>query len=132
MRWKVPSRSKWMLTHNAAMGCLKLAIEAPPTPCKVEWMKQAEKLMALFLRQLDTFYKHRGIGLPSINVENVNVQAGGQAIVGHVQVERKPDRHEAEMNPPGKIIDQQPVETLDLTPTDPVYTDASIGRRGSP
>jgi hypothetical protein len=117
-------------THNAALGCLKQALEAPQTPYRFELMKQAERLMALYLRQYDTLYKYRGVGMPTVNVENVNVQAGGQAIVGHVQAERKPDRPEAEMYPPGKTIDQHSVETLDLTPTDPVYADARIGRRG--
>lgn len=118
-------------THNAAMGCLKLAIEAKQTPYGFEHMKHAERFMVLYLRQFEALDKHRGIGMPSVNVENVNVQAGGQAIVGHVQTERTPDRHEGEMCPSSKAIDQHSVETLDLTPTDPVYVDLRANRSGS-
>lgn len=119
-------------THNAAMGCLKLAIEASQPSSRIEHMKMAERMMLLYLRQLEALDKHRGIGIPSVNVENVNVQAGGQAIVGHVQTELKPDRHEVDVHAPGATIEQQSVETLDLMPADPVYADARIGRRGSP
>jgi len=125
-------------THNAALGCLQQALETPQTPYSFERLKQAEKLMALYLRQLEVLNKHRGLGVPSVNVENVNVQAGGQAIVGHVQAERRPDRREAEMNPssgmhpPRNSTDPRSAETLDLGPIDPVHSDAKIERRGSP
>lgn len=119
-------------THNAALGCLKLALDGPQTPYSFERLKQAEKLMGLYLRQFEAFNKHRGIGIPTVTVENVNVQAGGQAIVGHVQAERKSDRHEVEMQSPATTIDQKSVDTLDLTPLDPVYADARIARRGKP
>jgi len=116
-------------THNAALNCLMLALKEPQTPYSFERVQQAHKLMALYLRQVEAFDKHRGIGLPSINVENVNVQAGGQAIVGHVQVEQKPDQNEGEMQSPGTSIQQKPVETLDLKPADPVYAEARARRR---
>lgn len=120
-------------THNAALGCLKLALEGPQTRYTFERWKQAEKFMALYLRQLEALNKQRGIGMPSVTVENVNVQAGGQAILGHVQAERKPDRYEVEMQSPGTTIDQKPVdEASDLTTIDPVWADARITRRGSP
>jgi hypothetical protein len=125
-------------THNAALGCLQQALETPQTPFSFERLKQAEKLMGLYLRQLEALNKHRGIGAPTFNVGNVNVQAGGQAIVGHVQAERRPDQREAEMpsasatHPPSNSTDPRPVETVNLRPIDPIQSDARIGRRGRP
>lgn len=127
-----PLAVQMVAVHYAAMGCLQQAVGTPQTPYTFERLKQAEKLMALYLRQMEVFDKHRGIGVPSVNVGNVNVQPGGQAIVGHVQVEQKPDQHEGETQSPGKTIEQKPVETLDLKPADPVYAGAKSGRRGSP
>ena len=48
-------------------------------------LKHAHKLMSLYTHQLATLNKHRGKGQQKGTVEHVNVQAGGQAIVGNVE-----------------------------------------------
>jgi hypothetical protein len=118
--------------HNAALGCLTQFVGAQHSPQRFEYIKQAERLMSLYLRQLETLDKHRGIGVARVNVENVNVQAGGQAVVGHVQTERMLARPEVEVSPPGKALEHKPVETLDPMPAAPVRAAARTGRHGSP
>jgi hypothetical protein len=118
-------------THNAALECLKLGILAGQTPYGFDYIKQAEKLMSLSLRQLEALDKHRGVGVTRVNVENVNVQAGGQAVVGHVQTERMLDRPDVEVCPPERAIEHKPIETLDLMPAAPAHAPARKGRNGS-
>ncbi|KHA53892.1 hypothetical protein Z947_4213 [Sulfitobacter geojensis] len=48
-------------------------------------LKHAEKLMALYAKQLATLDKHHGKGQQKVTVEHVHVEAGGQAIVGNVE-----------------------------------------------
>src|SRR4051794_18970929 len=54
--------------------------------------KNADKLMALYLGQIDALDKHRGKGQHKMTVEHVYVEAGGQAVVGLVQSGAQPRR----------------------------------------
>ena len=73
-------------THDAALQCLKRAAASPQEFKIVDLsLKQAHKLMTLYTQQLATLNKHRGKGQQKVTVEHVNVQAGGQAIVGTVE-----------------------------------------------
>lgn len=47
-------------------------------------LKYASKLMAMYVRQLETLDKHRGKGQQKITVEHVTVNAVGQGIVSNV------------------------------------------------
>ena len=78
-------------THNAAMECLRRAM-IPDQSLKGhdQNLKHATKLLAIYERQLAALDKHRGRGQQKITVEHVNVHAGGQAIVGHVDGSPKP------------------------------------------
>ena len=51
-------------------------------------LNHAQKLMALHTKQLAALDKHRGKGQQKVTVEHVNVAAGGQAIVGNVDVKK--------------------------------------------
>lgn len=76
-------------THNAALECLRRATLPNQTfEGRDMALKHAEKLMALFTKQLATLDKHRGKGQQKVIVEHVNVEAGGQAIVGNVETGR--------------------------------------------
>ena len=55
-------------------------------------LKHAHKLMSLYAKQLETLNKHRGKGQQKVTVEHVNVQAGGQAIVGTVEAGQRGKR----------------------------------------
>lgn len=79
-------------THNAIVQCFRRAMLADQTleAQKVN-LSQAERLMGLYTRQMDALAKHRGKGHPNITVGRVNVESGGQAIVGRVDAgQRKP------------------------------------------
>lgn len=73
-------------THDAALECLKrAALPGQTFEGRDMALKHAHKLMSLYTQQLATLNKHRGKGQQKVTVEHVNVQAGGQAIVGNVE-----------------------------------------------
>lgn len=76
-------------THDAALECLRrAAISNQSFDGRDMALKHAQKLMMLYTKQLETLDKHRGKGQQKVTVEHVNVQAGGQAIVGNVEAGR--------------------------------------------
>ncbi|NYI27472.1 hypothetical protein [Sulfitobacter geojensis] len=73
-------------THFAALECLRRATLPNQTfEGRDMALKHAEKLMALYAKQLATLDKHHGKGQQKVTVEHVHVEAGGQAIVGNVE-----------------------------------------------
>lgn len=73
-------------THFAAMDCLRRAALPNQTfEGRDVNLKHAQKLMALYARQLETLNKNRGKGQQKVTVEHVHVAPGGQAIVGNVE-----------------------------------------------
>ncbi len=76
-------------THHAALECLRRAmIPGQLLPALEHNLRMAEKMMLLFAKQLETLNRHRGKGQQKVTVEHVNVEAGGQAIVGSVETGR--------------------------------------------
>lgn len=74
-------------THNATMECLRRAmIYDQSLEAQKVYLSQAERLMNLYTRHVDALARHRGGGPPNITVGQVNVESGGQAIVGNVGV----------------------------------------------
>ena len=72
-------------THDAAVECLRrAALPSQTFEGRDMALKHAHKLMTLYTQQLATLNKHRGKGQQRVTVEHVNVEAGGQAIVGTV------------------------------------------------
>ena len=72
-------------THTAALDCLRrAAVDGQTFAGRDMALKHAQKLMALYAKQLETLNKHRGKGQQRVTVEHVNVAPGGQAIVGNV------------------------------------------------
>ena len=77
-------------THHAALDCLRRAALPNQTFAGRDMaLKHAQKLMSLYLQQLTALNKHRGKGQQKVTVEYVNVEAGGQAIVGSVETTGK-------------------------------------------
>lgn len=77
-------------THFAALECLRRAAISNQTESGRETsLKNAQKLMTLFTRQLETLNRHRGKGQQKVTVEHVHVGEGGQAIVGNVEAGAK-------------------------------------------
>ncbi len=76
-------------THTAALECLRRAVLNNQTfEGRNMNLNQAQKLMTLYAKQLATLDKHRGKGQQKVTVEYVNVESGGQAIVGHIETSR--------------------------------------------
>jgi hypothetical protein len=78
-------------THAAAMECLRRAmIPKQLLPATESNLRSAQKLMALYTRQMEALNRHRGKGQQKVTVEYVNVEPGAQAIVGSVETSRSP------------------------------------------
>lgn len=97
-------------THSAAVESLRrAAIPAQSDMGRDVSLKHAHKLMTLYARQLATLNKHRGKGQQKVTVEHVNVEKGGQAIVGNVEAG---GRRDADAKPPE--LEHKPDDTVPL------------------
>jgi hypothetical protein len=77
--------TQMIAAHSAAMDCQRRAhAEGLSIEAREQNLKYAAKFMTVFARQVEALAKHRGKGQPELTVGNVNVNAGGQAIVGHL------------------------------------------------
>jgi hypothetical protein len=71
--------------HNIAMDCLKRAMIVDQTFEGVEAnVNRATKMLRTFAMQTEALKKYRSGGQQKVTVEHVNVNKGGQAIVGTV------------------------------------------------
>ncbi len=81
--------AQMIATHSAAMEYLRRAIIPNQTTVGIDlYLKHATKLLSVFAKQLETLNRNRGKGQQKVTVEHVQVQSGGQAIVG--SIEHKP------------------------------------------
>lgn len=114
--------TQMVATHNAAMECLRRAmIPAQSFPGRDQNLKYAAKLLSIYSRQIETLNKHRGKGQQKVTVEYVNVESGGQAVVGHIETgggaakrnRRKKSEPDAVSHDPGETIDMD-LNDMDL------------------
>ncbi|MBQ0721713.1 MAG: hypothetical protein KBT88_16100 [Gammaproteobacteria bacterium] len=78
--------AQMVATHSLAMKMAGLASHpAQSTAMTAQCITQSTKLMNTFNNQLTTLQKYRSKGTQTIQVQHVNVEAGGQAIVGNVR-----------------------------------------------
>ena len=72
--------------HSAAMECLRRAA-IPNQTFKGQDMafKNAQKMFRLYLDQVKALNKLQGRSDQKVVIEHVNVEAGGQAIVGNIE-----------------------------------------------
>jgi hypothetical protein len=71
--------------HSLAMDCLKRASQEGQTPELMDInINRATKLLRTFPTQMEALNRHRGMVSQQMVVGNVNVNEGGQAIVGSV------------------------------------------------
>jgi hypothetical protein len=78
--------SQMTAVHNQAMECLRRVTEVnQPIDILTRYQNQAVKLMKTFTAQLEALNKHRRKGKQQVVVEHVNVNQGGQAIVGNIE-----------------------------------------------
>ena len=69
-----------VLLHNAAVECVQRAMARQMPEAQEIGLRQATRLMSMFLRQTEALDRHRGQGTPVVNVENVNVEPGAQRL----------------------------------------------------
>ncbi len=119
--------AQMMGVHAAAMHCLQAAAVPGQTFHSVDMrLKHAGKLLSLFTRQLEALDKHRGKGQQKVTVEYVNVESGGQAVVGHVEggrTQRKGKARKRRRSP--KQIESKETVPFEMTSREsaPISTD---------
>jgi hypothetical protein len=81
-------------THSAALECLRRAALPDQTPAVVDMsLRHAGRLMTTYLRQLEVLDRRRGSRPSPTTVKyDVNVESGGQAVVGTVHPGPLPQR----------------------------------------
>ena len=112
--------AQMVATHNTVISCVAFAMDPKQTSHACDqYLKHAEKLMATYTRQMAALDKYRGKGQQKIRIEHVNVEAGGQAMVGHIETgaNQKPRRRAAKRTP--KAIPDNPGQTLDMAAAAP-------------
>ncbi len=110
--------AQMVATHSAAMECLQRAMfDGQSLIGRDLNLKHAAKLLLIYTRQVEVLDKHRGKGQQKVTVEYVNVEPGGQAIVGHVEMGRR-KRRKAPASPETPAIDHAPEVPLEIP--DPV------------
>ena len=110
--------------HEATVECLQEARLPLQTPAGRDTnLKHAFKFMGLFTKQLEALDRLRGKGQQKMTVERVNVESGGQAIVG--QVGARPDWPENETNEKAAT----PGETLEHEPSDATKSGSSLRKK---
>ena len=112
--------AQMVATHNAAMECFNRAMMPNQSSLDCDqYFKHAAKLLSIYTRQMAALDKHRGKGQQKIRIEHVNVEAGGQAMVGHIETgaNQKPRRRAAKRTP--KAIPDNPGQTLDMAAAAP-------------
>ena len=77
--------AQMVTTHLAAMSALRRLKGSENVAQQDSNGNLAVKLLRTFTMQLEALQRYRGKGQQKVTVEHVNVNAGGQAIVGTVQ-----------------------------------------------
>jgi hypothetical protein len=108
--------AQMVATHSAAMECLRRAmISGQSLAVRDLNLKHAAKLLSIYTRQVEVLDKHRGKGQQKVTVEHVHVEAGGQAIVGHVETGGR-KLHKKSQSPAIEKAPEVPLETLNEQP----------------
>jgi hypothetical protein len=116
--------SQMVASHNAAMECVRRAqLTGQTFDGRDQSLKHAAKLMAIFTRQVEALDKHRNRGQQKITVEHVTVNAGGQAIVGGVDLGGGAQARATPAQPPALTSDPGPlapvIEQTDFVAVEP-------------
>ena len=78
--------SQMVVVHNLAMDFSQRAVADEQTVDGVDRnINRVTKLMRTFTAQVETLKRHRTGGKQTIQVQHVNVNEGGQAVVGNIQ-----------------------------------------------
>ena len=72
-------------THNMAMELVGLARQNTSKTYFEEFARHAERTLRIYSQQAAIFGKYRNGGKQTVEVKHVNVESGGQAIIGDVK-----------------------------------------------
>jgi hypothetical protein len=112
-------------THNAVMECHRRAmIPEQPFEGWRENLNQANRLSRTFAALSEALDRHRGKGQQRITVEHVNVQAGGQAIVGAVTSGVRSNQSSQEQTRAMPEITHEPI--IPMRSPDPEWRTVSV------
>jgi hypothetical protein len=78
--------------HNVAMEAMAGALLEKSPEARQECANRAAKMLRIFTTQMEALKKYRGGGHQQITIKHVNVNEGGQAIVGHIETGHREDR----------------------------------------
>ncbi len=110
--------TQMVASHNTAMECLRRAmVERQPSAVRDLNLKPAAKFLSIYSRQVEVLDKRRGKGQQKMTIEYINVEPGGQAIVGHVETgsaRRRKRPATAAMTPAIDHSSEVPVDIPDL------------------
>jgi hypothetical protein len=84
------------------MDCLQRASNTDSLIQRELELKYATKGAEVITRLVEAFDGHRGRGKQNVTVGNVNVESGGQAVVGNVSPGASPDQSLAETSTPSQ------------------------------
>jgi len=78
--------SQMVACHNMAMECARIAMRADQSSQGIDtYINHVTKLTRTFVAQVDALKRYRTGGKQTIQVQHVNVNEGGQAVVGNIQ-----------------------------------------------
>jgi hypothetical protein len=102
--------------HHAALECFRQATLPNQTPESFDMnLRHAQKLTAGYLRHMEALDKRRGKGQQTVVVKYVNVESGGQAVVGTVHTGQLPSPSVTNVDTSMKAVTQQVVEPLAIS-----------------
>ncbi len=104
--------TQMVATHSAAMECLRRSMNQNQSfEVRESSLRHAAKLMSIFTKQLETLNRNRGKGQQKMTIEHVNVESGGQAMVGNFEADAGAKQSIPE---PAKALEHQPGEVIDI------------------
>jgi hypothetical protein len=109
--------TQMVATHNAAIECLRRSmIQQQTFEGRESSLRHAAKLLSIFAKQLETLNRNRSKGQQKVTVEYVNVEPGGQAVVGNIESNAKRPRKKTKQSPPepAKALEHKPGEVIDI------------------
>lgn len=106
--------AQMVAAHNASMECFRRAMNKEQSfEGRTMNLNQANKLSRTYATMVEALNRHRGKGEQKILVQHVNVEDGGQAIVGNViRPEGGGAAIESEEQPYAKQITHAPMQEM--------------------
>ena len=112
--------TQMVATHAAAMECLRRSmIQKQSFDGRDNNLRHAAKLLSIFAKQIETLNRNRGKGQQKVTVEYVNVEPGGQAMVGQFEAtaKRRKKKTKKSLPEPATALEHKPGEVLDIDMT---------------